>query len=139
MKAVASRRQLRLDRQFFAFWWLLSFLRAGPLDGRLSVDVSGPVRQVEDEEEDGKDDTRDLVHFADAIVRLPSFRHVFAIHFGQPHLSDRLGRGGRGSGALGDGGQSGVFGHAHAVGGSHDVESVIGLFGEGSRLSSLWK
>lgn len=114
-------------------------MRAGPFDGRRSVDVSGPVRQVEDEEEDGEDDARDLVHFADAIVRLPPLRHIFAIHFGQPHLSNGLGRGGSGSGALGDGGQSGVFGHAHAVGGSHDVKSVVGLFGEGSRLSSLWK
>lgn len=117
-----------------------SFLRAGSDDGRLPVDICGPVPQVEDEEEDGKDDTRDLVHFADAVVRLThSLRHVLAIHFGQPDLSDRLGWGGRGGGALGDGGQSWVFGHAHAVGGSHDVESVVGLFGEGRRLSSLWK
>lgn len=54
---------------FFLFWQSpCSFLWAGPVDGRLSVDVGGPVTQVEDEEEHWKDDTRDLVHFADAIV-----------------------------------------------------------------------
>lgn len=129
----------------FLFWRSespCSFLWAGPVDGRLSVDVGGPVSQVEDEEEHWKDDTRDLVHFADAIVWLSyTLRHVFAIHFGQSDLSDRLWRGGCGCGcgALGDGRQPRIFGYAHAVGGSHDVESVVGLLRKGRWLSSLWK
>lgn len=143
MNAVASCCWLRMDWQFFLFWQSpCSFLWAGPVDGRLSVDVGGPVTQVEDEEEHWKDDTRDLVHFADAIVWLSyALRHVFTIHFGQSDLSDRLWRGGCGCGcgALGDGCQSGIFGYAHAVGSSHDVESVVGLLGKGRWLSPLWK
>lgn len=66
----------------------------GPPDGWLSVDVSGPVGQVEDEEEHRKDDARDLIHFADSVVGLlDPFADVLAIHSGEPNLSNRLGWG----------------------------------------------
>lgn len=42
-------------------------------DGRLPVHVCGPVAQVEDEEKDGENDARYLVHFADSVVRLLGF------------------------------------------------------------------
>lgn len=111
----------------------------GPPDGWLPVDVSGPVSQVEDEEEDRKYDARYLVHFADSVVGLlDTIADVLAVHPGQPHRLGRgqsrgLGldwdRGGAGS-ALSDGGQSRFFSHAHRVSGAYDVKRVVGLFGE---------
>ena len=44
---------------------------------------------------------------------------------------------GGGGGALGHGGQALVFGHVDGVGGPHDVELVVGLFGQSGGLSSL--
>lgn len=117
----------------------------GPPDGWLPVDVCGPVGQVEDEEEHGKDDAWDLVHFADSVVGLlDPFADVLAIHSGETHLSDRLGRGrGRGRGGAGstlrDGGQPRFFSNAHGISSAHDVKRVVSLFGEGRRLASLWK
>lgn len=115
----------------------------GPPDGWLSVDVSGPVGQVEDEEEHGEYNTWDLVHFANSVVGLlDAFTDVLPIHPGETHLSDRLrrGRGWGGAGsALSNGGQSRFFSHTHRICGAHDIKRVVGLFGEWRRLASLWE
>lgn len=79
---------------FHSFLWTYisgSVMGVGPPDGWFPVDIGGPVSQVEDEEEHGKDDARDLVHFADSVVRLlDAFADVLTIHSGEPH---RLGWG----------------------------------------------
>lgn len=102
-------------------------------DQRLSVDVRGPVAQVENEEKNWEDDAGYFVHFADAVVGLLGLC-VGVIHFMQ------IGVFGRGSGgAFGNGGQTLVFGHVDGVGRSDDVEGVVCLFGESCRFPSLRK
>lgn len=64
----------------------------------LSVDIRGPVAQVEDEEQHWENDARDLVHFADTVVGLLGLR-VGVIH--PVEIGGVFGR--RSGGALGNG------------------------------------
>lgn len=88
-----------------------------PLHHGLSVQVRGPVDQVEGSEQDGKDYPRHLVDLADAVVGLLGVRHL---GLGGPQLHRR---------GVGDSGDGHVLGE---VGGVVDARraDVVGLFGQ---------
>lgn len=87
------------------------------LHHRLSVQVRGPVDQVEGSKQDGKNYPRHLVDLADAVVGLLGVRHL---GLGGPELHGR---------GVGDGGDGHVLGE---VGGVVDPRraDVVGLFGQ---------
>lgn len=87
------------------------------LHHRLSVQVRGPVDQVEGSEQDGENYPRHLVDLADAVVGLLGVHHL---GLGGPELHGR---------GVGDGGDGRVLGE---VGGVVDARraDVVGLFGQ---------
>lgn len=96
------------------------------LDSWLSVDIRGPIDQIENGKEHRKDDAGNFVNLADTVVGLGLSWAVLHVG-GLGWSNDCWGWGGTGSSALGDGGKFSVLGQVDGIGGSHDVEGGAGF------------
>ena len=96
------------------------------LDSWLSVDICGPIDQIENGKEHRKDDAGDFVNLADTVVGLGLSWDILHVG-GLGRTNDCWGWGGTRSSALGDGRELSVLGQVDGIGGPHDVEGGAGF------------